>query len=148
MDACEAMDASRIANVSVMLWSADRDADWQRVAALAARIFEEVIVVDGNVDPLAALESAQGERILLVESPEAASVCAETMLALVSWPEAAVVQPVDDAGHRLPFSIHRRAALLARGLPLAADSNVERVSLARLGVDDAPHPLFVGPEVA
>lgn len=162
-------EASRIANVTVAFLSNGdvTRADRRRVEVVASRLFEEVVLLDAEVgfssDCVAAIEAARGERILLVEAA-GPQVCAETLLALVCWPESEIVQPVDRAGHALPISIWRRGALVAAlreraqrvgsasapsasvASRLASQTACERVSLAELGLEDAPQALFDGGE--
>ncbi len=160
------MVASRIANVSVVLigppGSAERDAD--PLAALLPLLFEDVIRLagaDGAMARAEAIVAARGERVIVVREGEGRAT-AELLLALVAWPERAIVEVAGDdpaAGGEPICSIHRRADLV-KWLPalrgragLASDlagllpeGEVERVDLARLGLDDGPIAIFaVGP---
>jgi hypothetical protein len=179
------MGASRIANVSaaVLATGTSRTAS---PGPLLAQLFEDTLWV-GDVLPAAlaarlvprpgpggaglaglaaAVVAAAGERVLVVgEGDPLAS--AELLLALVAWPEAAIVLPtVEAAGDArgrggVPIGIYRREDLLARAEAMLASGapgsdfeafvvglEVVRVPLARLGLSDAPIPLFTGPPLA
>jgi hypothetical protein len=175
------MGASRIANVSaaVLATGASRTAS---PGPLLAQLFEDTLWV-GDVLPAAlaarhvprpgpsgvgvaglsaAIVAAEGERVIVVgEGDPLAS--AELLLALVAWPEAAIVLPAfeasGDARGRggVPIGIYRREDLRARAEAMlasgASDSDFEafvaglevvRVPVARFGLSDAPIPLFAG----
>ena len=96
-----------------------------------------------------AIVDARAERVVVMPV-EASASGAELALALVAWPERAVV--VVDEGAEAPFcSIHRRAELLERAraaldetrpVPSLASFlsglDVERLSPSRLGLDEGP----------
>ena len=100
---------------------------------------------------------------MIVVGDAAARRDAEWLLALVAWPEAAIVLPVaDDRAHETshtapPSGIYRRAELLGRAEAVLAGGGaapafaafvegipVVRVPLARLGLAQAPMSLFAG----
>lgn len=173
------MAASRIANVSaaVLASRGARNAAW--VPSLM-RLFEDVFWV-GDPPPgagpvrsvawpgagraegaglAAAIAAARGERVIVVGEGDPRTG-AEVLLALVAWPEAAVVRPAPGPGGDPPTGIYRRADLLARAeavLQGAAPAPtleafveglaVERVPIDRLGLADAPLALFAGAPVA
>lgn len=179
------MGASRISNVSaaVVATGTSRTAS---PAPLLVQLFEDTLWVgdvppgelavrhvpcpgprgDGVTGLAAAVVAAEGERVIVVgEGDPTAS--AELLLALVAWPEAAIVLPRsggsgDARGSgRVPTGIYRREdlrvraeALLASGTPVpdfesfVAGLEVVHVPVARLGLSDAPIPLFAGPSVA
>ncbi|MFO0690702.1 MAG: hypothetical protein U0900_18525 [Myxococcota bacterium] len=118
------------------------------VGALCRALFEEVVEIgiDGGAggaglrapEPraqlVAALSAATGERVLVVDAVDAGPLDAEVVLALVAWPEADAVVPVDRSGADLPFGLYRREVCLAKlGAPEAGLA-VERVPLAALGL--------------
>jgi hypothetical protein len=152
--------------------------DARRLAGLCRALFEEVVWLGGEAEAPpgcrlvrpepgapadraglgAAAVAAQGERLLWIgvgDGPEPA-LRADALLALVAWPEHAVVQPVDAAGRALPFAIYRRADLLAdlraasgqgEDRAPACDARPgervpERITLAALGLEGAPAPIF------
>lgn len=113
---------------------------------------------DSVVSVAAAIEAARSERVI-VFAEEERLVGAELLLALVAWPEHAAVWVVE--GERLfpVCAIYRREDLLASARSVLANPSapisfetflsrleVERVTLARLGLDSGPHPLFAGRE--
>ena len=113
---------------------------------------------DSIVGVAAAIEAARSERVI-VFAVEQGLVGAELLLALVAWPERAVVWVVE--GERLfpVCGIYRREDLLASARSVLASPSspisfetflagleVERVTLARLGLDSGPHPLYAGRE--
>lgn len=103
----------------------------------------------------AALEAAEGERVIVFATDDSPRVDAELLLALVAWPESAAVQVVE-SGSAVPVcAIYRRDDLLAAARHVLAHPDspaslerflssgaVERVTRERLGLDDDPHPLF------
>ncbi len=90
---------------------------------------------------------------------------AEALLALVAWPEKPIVLVVPDApglpaAPSAPFGIFRRDALAGRARAqlergkdapdletFLAGLEIERVSLAQLGLSPSPNPPFAGPFV-
>lgn len=179
------MAASRIANVTAaVLVGAGRSASPTSARAdaaladLMAALFDDTLWVgdpppagapgrcvplasadrDSIVGIAAAIEAARSERVI-VFAAEQGRVGAELLLALVAWPERAVVSVVE--GERLfpVCAIYRREDLLASARSVLASPSasisfetflsgleVERVTLARLGLDSGPHPLFAGRE--
>ena len=166
------MAASRIANVSAVIRTrpaagagaageGDRDRRAaQALGVLCRGLFDEVVELDvggagegPGADLAAALAAASGDRVFVLEAEAGRSATAETLLALVAWPEGRAVQPV--AGDvDLPWALFRREACLERlrareGVDdagrersalagsLGATLGVERVSLATLGLVDA-----------
>lgn len=154
---------------------ARREAGARRLARLCGALFEEVLWIDDEADApvgcrpvrpeggvcgaLAGLEvaaaAARGERLLWIEPEREAEAAprADVLLALVAWPECAVVQPVAATGRDLCCAIYRRDALLARlreaeragARPrsledLRSGLTVERVTLAALGLDGGTAP--------
>ncbi len=177
------MGASRIANVTAaVLVGAGRSASPTSVradAALAdqlAALFDDTLQVGGPppaaapgrfvpvaiedrdsvVGVAAAIEAARSERVIVFAAGQGL-VGAELLLALVAWPERAVVWVVE-GGQALPVcAIYRREDLLASARSVLANPSVptsfetflsglevERVTLAQLGLDSSPHPLFAG----
>lgn len=150
------------------------------LAALMARLFEDTFEV-GDAAPVgdrtdsapsgrrvpcrgdrrdvisgvaAAIEAARGERVIVVGDADP-GVTAELLLALVAWPETAVVMPVDAAGSSPLRAIYRcddlraraRAVLESADPPPSVDTflaglEVAQVPFARLGLAGAPIPLF------
>jgi molybdopterin-guanine dinucleotide biosynthesis protein A len=105
-----------------------------------------------------AIVAARGERVVVMPV-EAASAGAELALALVAWPERAVVAVIDDAVEASFCGIHRRADLVERARSVLDETRpvpslaaflsgleVERVDLAQLGLADRPLMLFTGSE--
>lgn len=161
------MAASRIANVSAALVGcaqpaprADQAGD--SLAALLPLLFEDVIRIaapDGAAARAQALLAARGERVIVVREGEGRA-SADLLLALVAWPERAVVEvfagdPV--AGGDPIAAIYRREGLVERARALRAGAGPAdelarvvpeaerlRVDLARLGLDDGPIALFLG----
>jgi hypothetical protein len=180
------MEASRIANVSaaVLIGGAKgpRCADAGGIDGLLERLFDETLRIDESgdarpaagrgidperpvdvVDGLAtALLAARSERVIVAGEGDP-RVSAESVLALVAWPEKPVVLVMPDASGRPadpshPFGIFRRDALEGRArarlersahaqslATFLAGLEVERVSLAQLGLAPRPIPPFTGP---
>lgn len=118
-----------------------------------------------GVDGLAtAILASRAERVIVVGDGDPLA-SAEALLALVAWPEKPVVLVVPDApgppaAPSAPFGIFRRDALEGRAraqLESAKDApdletfldglEIERVSLAQLGLSSRPIPPFAGPPV-
>lgn len=177
-----AMAASRIANVTaaVLVGLGQGARSSSELADRMAALFEDTLwigdpppdgapgrfvsVASAQRDPVAgvaaAIEAARGERVIVVAEVQSARVGAELLLALVAWPERAVVMVVE-AEKSIPVcAIYRREDLLERARKLLASPSsptsletflsgleVERVTLARLGLGGGPHPLFAGREL-
>ena len=179
------MEASRIANVSAALLvgfsgpptDLPRAGRARSLAGLMALLFEDTLQVG---DPLpaaasgrhvpgredrrdavtgiaAAIAAAHGERVIVVGEGDPL-VSAELLLALVAWPEAAVVMPADATGSSPLRAIYRRDDLLARARAVlegadpppsfetfVAGLEIVRIPLPRLGLAGLPAPLFADP---
>jgi hypothetical protein len=104
----------------------------------------------------AAIAAARGERVIVVGEGDPWGT-AELLLALVAWPEVAVVMPADEAGSSPQRAIYRCDDLRARARAVLESADpppsveiffagleVTHVPLARLGLARPPHPLFTG----
>lgn len=182
------MESSLIANVSAAVLvgfevaaSTPRPSRIGSLAPLLSRLFEETLWVgDGRSSgtvgrPVArpgnrrdvvsgiaaAVAAAHGERVIVIDEGDALA-SAELLLALVAWPEAAIVLPVsgEAADTDCPRGIYRCEALRARAEEqiegraptgdfetFIAGLEVVRVAVATLGLSDAPIPLFAGSRV-
>lgn len=183
------MESSRIANVTAAVLVGFGDAAARKprpsrigsLAPLLSQLFEETLWVgdgrstgavgrpvlrpgnrrDGVSGIAAAIAAARGERVIVIDEGDALA-SAELLLALVAWPEAAIVLPLsgEAADTVCPRGIYRCDALRARAEEqlegraptsdfetFVAGLEVVRVPVATLGLSDAPIPLFAGPRV-
>lgn len=176
-----AMVASRIANVTaaVLVGLGQGACSSSELVDRMAALFEDTLWLDDRppdgapgrfvsvvgaqrdlvAGVAAAIEAARGERVIVVAAAESARVGAELLLALVAWPERAVVMVVEGERSLPVCAIYRREDLLASARNVLASPSsstsletflsgleVERVTLARLGLGGGPHPLFAGRE--
>lgn len=154
------MDASRIANVTVA-WLGGPGRARPNAVDVTASLFEDTLWIGSEardfVSGLAsAIVAARGERVVVMPV-DAAAAGPELALALMAWPERAVVALADgaDRSDEAPFcGIHRRADLLERARAALDEGSsvpslaawlagleVERVSLDKLGLGDrSPAP--------
>ena len=130
----------------------------------SGRVGDPGRATDGVTGLATAILASRAERVIVVGSGEPLA-SAEVLLALVAWPDKPIVLVLpDDPGRpgapSAPFGIFRRDALegraraqleSAKDLPdletFLAGLEIERVTLARLGLAPRPIPPFTGPPV-